>query len=233
MAALFTANAETGDVSEWDGVFGDVNPVASNTSPISGTWSFYSVFNGTSQKASMGYWIDAADRDEVWCEWKMRYNPDPWDVAFDSFTTPLMIKNRAYNVSAVWVQFHDTGLAGVVSWEVHGQIDGNADYTFGSSATGITPTVAQTFKLRYVRHATTGGVQFWIDGESVLSVLNQNTAAFYAGMFYMGAYNPGDGDFPAASNQLRWDDVTYDIADPSPPAGGSIFDVRRHVKMIF
>lgn len=64
-------------------------------------------------------------------------------------------------------------------------------------------------EMRGVQHATTGGMEFWIDGTKLGSVLNKNTSALAIDTLRAGAgtranNTPGDGSF------IYFDDVEVD-----------------------
>ncbi len=219
MATIWSTDAEDPtDLTAWTwtGVTGGCTLANSNVSPIHGLRS-YLVSWSANGYGEMKY--EGSARNSVYYRYYLLLSTG-FHIQNDAEFRHLRLRTTG-DTDIIWMQIHDDGV-NASHLEVHGLINGDADYTFGVATDVLTPGTAQCIEIYYVKSATVGGVQVWVDGVEVVSNLVQNTDANQVGRYSIGLSGTST-DYPTAGDWMRIDDVVVADAYVGPiAAGGSI-----------
>ena len=197
---------ETGDTTKWDGVTtaGSNSLTIIEAAKYADTYGMRCTFDGTNKACNVGVSLGAASSD-ITVEFYMRLSAD-----FTMDTT--------YNVQSICTLNHadieiNQGASG--TFYIRGEL---RNPYVGILSGAISLNTWYKVKLRYVVHASTGGIQLWIDSlggsgyESIGSDFARNTAGDTVATYYVGGINYGSSTI-GANSDIDYDGVVITVGD--------------------
>lgn len=194
---LFVNNAETGNTSQFSSVTqaGSSTFTATGGSAIHGNDGFVPLSDGTNFTYGTKTITAAAT---VFARFYI-YVPSAWTESANFNSSYILSLNSGATVRAhVYIQQQSAGV-----YQLHGQLNCCSFSNFGTS--NLSVNAVHYVEIEFVSNASTGGIQFWVDGTSQGSIFNQNTGSQSIDTIQMGmiSQNPFTNGASVALDDLK------------------------------
>ena len=185
-------DGETADLSQWDStVESGTNTFSTQAAAANnGSYGFRVLYAGSSGTAygQIGF----TPSDTEWFRWYV-YIPSTFNTnAQYIILLHAHLLDGGTHVAQVGFGSWDAGTV-PDRWALRWQ------YSYQYSTTNFSTNAWHMVELKYVRHATTGGVELWVDGDQLLTDIDQDTSSYYPDTFRLGdvdgSRSPDNGDY--------------------------------------
>jgi len=197
---LFVIDAETGDTSQFTSVLDDGTCafIAEAAAKNNGVYGFSATFDGTNENC---YGLKTfTDKTGIYVRFYV-YIDASFDITAAGYSVVFLAGIYDGFTRLASVQIITNGATNPDRWRFTGQ-----DITSTTSTTNFSRGGWHRVEIRWLADATVGGMQVWVDGDSVFAELDNNTSAYAADSIRIGSDSAGTG-IPESGAYIYFDDI--------------------------
>jgi len=179
---LFDICAETGDESQWDSTTtaGTNTFEAQGTTKYAGLYAFEAAMDGSNEEAYGIYTF--SDQTDLYVRFYFRF-----DSSFDfpaTFDSAIIFRFWDGATELARVSFEEDN-AGEYGIKIANMKPSFEEY-YNTANGELSANTWYRFEMRYVIHASTGGSQFWLNGDSKGSEFSGDNSAYLIDKIHVG-----------------------------------------------